>query len=220
MLAKLISGKHKPNKQTLLPCFAIEDLLADLDLRQLNGFGGKLGDKLIEQGIRKVGELRRYSMRELEALAGSRGHTSVVQWMYNACRGICTEIVKPRLLPKSIGCSKTFRGPEALTTLPAVEKFLGLQAKEIAERVGTHRKLHNKYPTKMTIFWTTSIKDVRRKGKSLTLPGGGASRCVTFAHLRRCSYRKGCNDSFGGCRCGISRRMENHKHGNFGRKLH
>ena len=47
LLAKLVSGRNKPNKQTIIPSSAVDRLLASLPLRDLNGFGGKLGELLV-----------------------------------------------------------------------------------------------------------------------------------------------------------------------------
>ncbi|KAG2467190.1 ASPP2 protein, partial [Polypterus senegalus] len=41
---------------------------------------------------------------------------SKMQWLYELCRGIDFEPVKPRQLPKSIGCSKNFPGKTALAS--------------------------------------------------------------------------------------------------------
>ena len=73
MLSKLVSGKNKPNKQTVLPSHAVANLLRDLPLRDMNGFGGKLGDRLIDvHGMKRVGELLAFSLPELVKLtAGS-----------------------------------------------------------------------------------------------------------------------------------------------------
>lgn len=45
-------------------------------------------------------------------------------WLARLARGLDDEAVKPRLLPKSVGCSKTFRGRSALTTLKLVHDWL------------------------------------------------------------------------------------------------
>lgn len=37
-------------------------------------------------------------------------------WLYDMCRGIEHEPVRPRYLPQSIGCSKNFPGKTALAT--------------------------------------------------------------------------------------------------------
>lgn len=41
-------------------------------------------------------------------------------WLWNIARGISGEEVEGRLLPKSHGSGKTFPGPRALKTVPAV----------------------------------------------------------------------------------------------------
>ncbi len=46
------------------------------------------------------------------------------QWLARLANGLDGEEVKPRLLPKSVGCSKTFRGRSALTTLEVVHQWL------------------------------------------------------------------------------------------------
>lgn len=47
--------------------------------------------------------------------------TSRSQWLYDLCRGIDFEEVKPRQLPKSIGCSKNFPGKTSLATKEQVQ---------------------------------------------------------------------------------------------------
>lgn len=42
-------------------------------------------------------------------------------WLYDLCRGIEFEAVKPRQLPKSIGCSKNFPGKTSLATKEQVQ---------------------------------------------------------------------------------------------------
>lgn len=46
------------------------------------------------------------------------------QWLYDLCRGVESEAVKPRQLPKSIGCSKNFPGKTSLATKEQVEPHL------------------------------------------------------------------------------------------------
>lgn len=46
MLAKIASGMHKPNKQTLVPPVAVKGLMRELPYSRVPGFGGKLGQTL------------------------------------------------------------------------------------------------------------------------------------------------------------------------------
>lgn len=43
MLAKLVSAKHKPNKQTALPAAAVLPMMRTVPLRKIKMLGGKLG---------------------------------------------------------------------------------------------------------------------------------------------------------------------------------
>jgi nucleotidyltransferase/DNA polymerase involved in DNA repair len=56
------------------------------------------------------------------------GHERILhvqaEWLLRLARGLDDEVVKPRLLPKSVGCSKTFRGRSALTNLKLVHDWL------------------------------------------------------------------------------------------------
>ena len=76
LLAKLVSGKHKPDKQTLLPNHEVIQLLDQLALQELNGFGGKLGDHLVSKhNIEHVGDLRKYSVTELMEMVRDLYHS-------------------------------------------------------------------------------------------------------------------------------------------------
>jgi hypothetical protein len=62
----------------------------------------------------------------VRSVSGARRTCGTVQagWLARLARGLDDEAVKPRLLPKSVGCSKTFRGRSALTTLKLVHDWL------------------------------------------------------------------------------------------------
>lgn len=66
MLAKLVCGLHKPNKQTILPQESVPELYKDLPLNKVPGFGGKFGSNISKQlKISKMGELIKYSEKVL-----------------------------------------------------------------------------------------------------------------------------------------------------------
>ena len=56
-------------------------------------------------------------------------------WLYQLARGFDSESVADRHLPKSIGCSKNFRGPEVLRTRQKVRHWLVQLANEASERL-------------------------------------------------------------------------------------
>lgn len=66
ILAKLVCGLHKPNKQTLLPHDAISELYKDLPIKKIRSLGGKFGVTLAEElKISYMGELVQFSEKEL-----------------------------------------------------------------------------------------------------------------------------------------------------------
>lgn len=66
ILAKLVCGLHKPNKQTLLPQNAVAELYKDLPIKKIKSLGGKFGIALAEElQITFMGELARFSEKEL-----------------------------------------------------------------------------------------------------------------------------------------------------------
>jgi len=56
------------------------------------------------------------------------------------------EEVKPRLLPKSVSCGKTFRGKNALTGLTAVHSWLQQLGHELEERLEADRSADSSPP--------------------------------------------------------------------------
>jgi nucleotidyltransferase/DNA polymerase involved in DNA repair len=113
MLAKLSSGMHKPNKQTLVPTSAVATLLNDLPFSRVQGFGGKLGTEITNcfgEKIRTLGDLLALPKSDLTRVFG----VETTQWITMRARGIDNDKVQQRALPISIGCSKSFRGAHTL----------------------------------------------------------------------------------------------------------
>lgn len=66
ILAKLVCGLHKPNKQTLLPQNAVAELYKDLPIKKIKSLGGKFGIALAEElQITYMGELVKFSEKDL-----------------------------------------------------------------------------------------------------------------------------------------------------------
>jgi len=177
MLAKCISGINKPSAQTILSEPFIDSFLETLPLRNLNGFGGKLGDILIEEcNIAVLGELRMKSKEELVKL--TRGQR--VDWICDAVRGIDNDPVESRLLPKSVGCSKNFRGPMLLKTVEQVEKALSKLAQEISDRCNSLKDENLVIPTKISASFCVKTDLVKRKGLKFNIAGKALSKSGTF----------------------------------------
>ena len=193
MLAKMISGKHKPNKQTLIRQRDVVSTLSTLPLRELNGFGGKLGDGLMNTfKIQTVGSLNTFSLDRLTSMVqmiqglSSEANNRVARWIYATCRGdMLADDPKTKVTPKlratTIGCSKTFTGVDLLQNDASVlYKWLLNQSTEIFERLIKHYIKYREVPTKLILCWSTGMKQVLRKGNAVTVTGGGGSTSTKY----------------------------------------
>eukprot|EP00775_Hariotina_reticulata_P004339 gene4339-4592_t len=140
ILAKLGSGLHKPAQQTLVPAAAVQALLRPLPLPKLRQLGGKFGEEVMAGlGVTTVGELAAVPMSKLVAQLGEE----TAAWLARLAQGRDDEEVKPRLLPKSVSCGKTFRGKNALTGLTAVHSWLQQLGLELEERLQADRDVNS-----------------------------------------------------------------------------
>lgn len=129
----------------------------------MRALGGKFGEEIATSlGISTVGELAAVPASRLEAAVGEES----AAWLARLAQGIDDLDVKPRTLPKSISCGKTFRGVTAITGLSAVHKWLQELGKELQERIEADRKDHQRLPGLLTM----SID---------TLPGGSGAAAAT-----------------------------------------
>lgn len=66
ILAKLVCGVNKPNKQTLLTLAQVPVLYETLEVRRIRGLGGKFGAEVCERlAIRTMAQLRRVELSVL-----------------------------------------------------------------------------------------------------------------------------------------------------------
>jgi len=132
VMAKLIAGLHKPNKQTLLPSDQVNQLFQKISIGKVRGLGGKLGESVMETfNCTTMGDLAKVSLLNLRRHYDEK----TTNWLYNLARGMDYEEVKERELPKSIGCSKNFRGKEMLDTRSKVEHWMTNLCTEVSERL-------------------------------------------------------------------------------------
>jgi len=137
VMAKLIAGLHKPNKQTVLPADQVNQLFQQININKLRGLGGKLGESIMETfNCTTMGDLAKLSLLNMRRHFDEK----TTNWLYNLARGIDHEEVQERELPKSIGCSKNFRGKEMLDTRSKVEQWMGNLCSEVAERLVKDQK--------------------------------------------------------------------------------
>jgi nucleotidyltransferase/DNA polymerase involved in DNA repair len=154
MLSKIASGMHKPNRQTIVTPEHVEQLMLDLPISRVVGFGGKLGEALAEFNGQKVETFRDVlAIGRTELAAQFSDETTI--WMLNCAVGIDTRPVKDQGLVASIGCSKSFRQqntlPQAALHDGRVHRWLRELAEELDERVTTDSHLNSRKPKQLTV---------------------------------------------------------------------
>uniref|UniRef100_A0A8D3BGB8 DNA polymerase eta n=1 Tax=Scophthalmus maximus TaxID=52904 RepID=A0A8D3BGB8_SCOMX len=148
VLAKLACGLNKPNRQTVLPLDSVAELFNSLPIGKIRNLGGKLGASITGTlGIENMGDLTRFSQAQLGQHFGEK----TGQWLYDLCRGIEFEAVKPRQLPMSIGCSKNFPGKTSLATKEQVQHWLHQLALELEERLTKDREVNGRVAKLLTV---------------------------------------------------------------------
>lgn len=148
VLAKLACGFNKPNRQTILSQSSVPELFNQLPIGKIRHLGGKLGTSIKDiLGVEYMGQLTQFSESHLQSHFGDKTGS----WLYNLCRGIEDEPVKPRQLPKSIGCSKTFPGKTALCTRDQVQHWLLQLALELEDRLKKDKDTNQRVAKQLTV---------------------------------------------------------------------
>ncbi|XP_055982038.1 DNA polymerase eta isoform X3 [Sorex fumeus] len=148
VLAKLACGLNKPNRQTLVSQGAVPQLFNQVPISKIRSLGGKLGASVIEVlGVEYMGELTQFTESQLQSHFGEKNGS----WLYAMCRGIEHDPVKPRKLPKTIGCSKNFPGKTALSTQEQIQWWLLQLAQELEERLTKDRNDNDRVATQLVI---------------------------------------------------------------------
>ncbi|KAM5325543.1 DNA polymerase eta isoform 1-T2 [Glossophaga mutica] len=148
VLAKLACGLNKPNRQTLVSHGSVPQLFSNVPINKIRSLGGKLGASVIEiLGVEYMGELTQFTESQLQSHFGEKNGS----WLYAMCRGIEHDPVKPRQLPKTIGCSKNFPGKTALATREQVQWWLLQLAQELEERLMKDRNDNDRVATQLAV---------------------------------------------------------------------
>ncbi|XP_063774862.1 DNA polymerase eta [Pseudophryne corroboree] len=148
VLAKLACGLNKPNRQTILSQGSVAELFNQLPIGKIRHLGGKLGSSIKEiLGVEYMGQLTQFDESYLQSHFGDKTGS----WLYLLCRGIEDEPVKPRQLPKSIGCSKNFPGKTSLCTRDKVQYWLSQLALELEERLQKDRDTNHRVAKLLTV---------------------------------------------------------------------
>lgn len=102
-LAKLASGRRKPDGQFAIQPHEGEAFVEALPVAKFHGVGPATADKMHRLGIRTGADLKAWSLPELQARFGKSG-----AWYYGIARGIDGRPVNPSRERKSSGSETTF----------------------------------------------------------------------------------------------------------------
>ncbi|XP_063359777.1 DNA polymerase eta [Cydia amplana] len=163
ILAKLVCGMNKPNKQSVLPKHTVNILYKTLPVKKVKHLGGKFGLSVCSAlKINNMYELQKFSEKELQAKFDEKNGT----WLYNIARGIDLEPVQAKFNPKSIGCCKNFKGKSAILDLENLTKWLKDLGDEIEDRLEKDAVDNNRAPRQMVASFSTLLPDGRGTSSS------------------------------------------------------
>lgn len=122
----------------------------------MQGLGGKFGEKICDDlKVQYMAELHQFSREELLQHCDERNS----KWLYNLARGIDLEAVTPRLVPKSISCSKMFPRQNALADLESLTHWLHEIVKDVVERIDDDESENNRRPKQIVVSFTQTINN-------------------------------------------------------------
>ncbi|MEW6597851.1 MAG: DNA polymerase IV [Pseudomonadota bacterium] len=102
-LAKLASGRRKPNGQFAIQPHEGEAFVEALPVAKFHGVGPATADKMHRLGIHSGADLKSWSLQDLQARFGKSG-----SWYYGIARGQDLREVNPNRERKSSGSETTF----------------------------------------------------------------------------------------------------------------
>lgn len=127
-LAKLASDLEKPDGLTVIEEEDIDRVLPPLPVERLWGVGPRTAERLHAAGVRTIGDLRAWSVPDLERAFGSSG-----PHFARLARGQDTRVVVPDGRAKSISQERTF--PVDLEDPEDVRDVLRGQVEDVARRL-------------------------------------------------------------------------------------
>ena len=127
-LAKLISGLHKPDDQTVLPASHAARVVEPLPVRALPGVGHGLEKELASRGVSTASDLRRVPRGDVCEWLGARVGGKV----HDAAWGVDREEVREKPAPSSVTCEDSFR---SCTSWDSVDKVLRVIAPDLVARM-------------------------------------------------------------------------------------
>lgn len=128
-LAKIASGRQKPDGLTVITPEEAEAFIAELPVGAFFGVGPKTAEKFHGLGVRTGADLRRLSQEQLEGAFGKHG-----AFYWKMARGIDDRPVNADRERKSVGRETTFATD--IADVYALEAELAPLAEQVARRLG------------------------------------------------------------------------------------
>ena len=137
MIAKLVSGVHKPDDQTYVPpgFRACASLVAPLAMRALPGVGRKTESELARRGVVTCADARRHARRTFVEWLGARAGASV----HDAAWGVDRSEVMAKAPQQMVTCQDSFRACEGAA---AARLALAALAPDLVRRMDEERDEH------------------------------------------------------------------------------
>jgi len=137
MIAKLVSGVHKPDDQTYVPpgFRARASLVAPLAMRALPGVGRKIESELARRGVVTAADARRHARRTFVEWLGARVGASV----HDAAWGVDRSEVMAKAPQQMVTCQDSFRACEGAA---AARLALAALAPDLVRRMDEERDEH------------------------------------------------------------------------------
>lgn len=114
LIAKIAAGQRKPDGLVVVKPNDVKDFLSPLPIDTLPGVGKKTEKRMLEKGIKTVGDLAKYQVEELRSLFGKASGT----YFYKASKGIDETPVREGKRVKQVSRITTLReDTQDLTTI-------------------------------------------------------------------------------------------------------
>ncbi|KAL1991817.1 hypothetical protein VTN49DRAFT_5125 [Thermomyces lanuginosus] len=165
MIAKLGSGRNKPNKQTIVRNRAIQNFLSQFKFTQIRMLGGKLGDQVSSHfGTDQVTELLKVPLEQFKA----KFDDDTAIWLYGIIRGVDHSEVNTRTQIKSMLSAKSFT--RNISSVDQAEKWLRIFAADLYGRLVEDGILEHRRRPKTITLHNRSRSETH--SKQLPIPGG------------------------------------------------
>lgn len=163
MLAKLVSGIHKPDDQTIVFPTEAAAFVATLPVRALPGVGSVMSQRLKDIGAYTACDLLSYAKHDLKDMFGDVFGDA----LYFYVRGIDKSQVIEYISPKTISVEDSMK---ECTSVQALERILTVLAPDLITRLDEDANEYKRRPKLLTLKWRLRGQGWSRKSASTQMP--------------------------------------------------